>query len=155
MALNPWIRLFVYGLLGLMYEITFTALWDLVQSNFATLSLKGYSSIWSFFIYGSCTFCGEKFYNLYKPKFSAFTRGLVYMQMAYSWEFVSGLILRRFNACTWDYTDFRLDVMGLIALEYAPMWFLTGLFQEFIYDYLFSLSHCQHKRCFVNGDIPE
>lgn len=151
MALNPWIRLFVYGLLGFMYEIVFTAAWELVQSKFTDFSLKGYSSIWSFFIYGTCTFCGERFYNHTKTNFSAVSRGLVYMQMAYSWEFVCGLILRQFDACTWDYSEFRLDVMGLIALEYAPFWFLTGLFQEFIYDYLLNLSQCQHKVSSVNG----
>ena len=155
MALNPWIRLVVYGLMGFMYEIVFTALWDLVQSNFTDVTLKGYSSLWSFIIYGTCSFCAERFYDISKKDFSAFSRGLIYMQMAYIWEFVSGLLLRQINACTWDYSDFRLDVMGLIALEYAPLWFLTGLFQEFVFDYLLSLPpYGKHKNYEVNGNAP-
>ena len=60
--------------------------------------------------------------------------------MAYTWEFIGGLVLNQFSARTWDYTDYKYDVMGLIALEYAPLWFCSGLFQEYFYEYLLTLS---------------
>lgn len=60
--------------------------------------------------------------------------------MAYTWEFFGGLILDQFSARTWDYSLYKYDVMGLIALEYAPLWFFSGVLQEFVYEYLLSLS---------------
>lgn len=60
--------------------------------------------------------------------------------MAYTWEFIGGLVLNQFSARTWDYTHYKYDVMGLIALEYAPLWFCSGLFQEYFYEYLLTLS---------------
>lgn len=140
MAVNPWNRLLVYGMLGFAYEIVFTSLWDFVASNFTNFTFKGYSSLWSFLIYGSCSFCGEQVYVCSKKRLSTFLRGLIYIQMAYTWEFVSGLILSQFSARTWDYTHYKYDVMGLIALEYAPLWFCGGLLQEFVYEHLLTLS---------------
>lgn len=140
MAVNPWLRILVYGMLGFAYEIVFTSLWDFVASNFTNFKFKGYSSLWSFLIYGSCSFCGEQVYFYTKNRFSAFLRGLIYIQMAYTWEFIGGLILNQFSARTWDYTHYKYDVMGLIALEYAPLWFCSGLLQEFFYEYLLTLS---------------
>ena len=140
MAVNPWLRMLVYGMLGFAYEISFTSLWEFVTSNFTNFKFKGYSSLWSFLIYGSCSFCGEQVYFYTKNRFSTILRGLIYIQMAYTWEFVGGLILNQFSACTWDYTHYKYDVMGLIALEYAPLWFCSGLLQEFFYEYLLTLS---------------
>jgi len=60
--------------------------------------------------------------------------------MAYTWEFIGGLVLTQFSARTWDYTHYKYDVMGLIALEYAPLWFFSGLLQEYFYEYLLTLS---------------
>ena len=154
MAVNPWLRLFFYGMLGFMYEIVFTSLCDFVYSNFTDFKFKGYSSLWSFFIYGTCSFCGEQVYFYTRKRFSRFLRGLIYIQMAFTWEFFGGLALKQISACTWDYTHFKYDVMGLIALEYAPLWFCSGLFQEFFYNYFSSLSLRPNVKVVgVNGNL--
>lgn len=140
MAVNPWFRLLTYGMLGFAYEIVFTSLFDFVASNFTDFKFKGYSSIWSFFIYGTCSFCGEQVYVHIRNRLSVFWRGLIWVQMAYTWEFFGGLVLNQFSARTWDYSHYKYDIMGLIALEYAPLWFFSGLLQEFFYEYLLSLS---------------
>lgn len=140
MAVNPWFRLLFYGMLGFSYEIIFTSLFDFAASNFTNYKFAGYSSIWSFFIYGTCSFCGEQVYVQTRKRLSAFYRGVVYLQMAYIWEFIGGLVLTQFSARTWDYTHYKYDVMGLIALEYAPLWFCSGLLQEHFYEYLLTLS---------------
>lgn len=140
MLVSPWFRLLFYGALGFSYEIMFTAIWDFVASNFSNFKFTGYSSIWSFFIYGTCSYCGEHVYLQTRNRLPTFVRGLVYIQMAYAWEFISGLLLNQFSARTWDYTHYEYDVMGLIALEYAPLWFCSGLLQEHFYEYLLSLS---------------
>lgn len=136
MAVNPWFRLLFYGMLGFSYEIIFTSLWDFVASDFTNFKFVGYSSIWSFFIYGTCSFCGEQVYLHTRKRLSTLLRGLIYVQMAYTWEFIGGFILNQFSARTWDYTHYKYDVMGLIALEYAPLWFCSGLLQEYFYEYL-------------------
>lgn len=136
MAVNPWFRLLFYGMLGFSYEIIFTSLWDFVASDFTNFKFVGYSSIWSFFIYGTCSFCGEQVYLHSRKRLSTLLRGLIYVQMAYTWEFIGGLILNQFSARTWDYTHYKYNVMGLIALEYAPLWFCSGLLQEYFYEYL-------------------
>ena len=140
MAVNPWFRMLFYGMLGFSYEIVFASLWDFVVSNFTDVRFAGYSSIWSFFIYGTCSFCGEQVYVHTRKRLSTFLRGLIYVQMAYTWEFIGGLVLTQFSARTWDYTHYKYDVMGLIALEYAPLWFFSGLLQEYFYEYLLTLS---------------
>lgn len=140
MAVNPWFRLLIYGMLGFAYEIVFTSLWEFVATNFTDLKFKGCSSLWSFFIYGTCSLCGEQVFVHTGKRLSAFWRGLIYVQMAYTWEFLGGLFLNQFSARTWDYTHYKYDVMGLITLEYAPLWFFSGLFQEFFYEYLLTLS---------------
>ena len=43
---------------------------------------------------------------------------------------MSGSILRELNMCPWDYTASKLNVSGLIRLDYAPAWFVTGLLME-------------------------
>ena len=46
-------RFFFYGLHGLFDEIVFTALFDLFLHPHGNAHLKGYSTIYSFFIYGT------------------------------------------------------------------------------------------------------
>ncbi|EDO35615.1 predicted protein [Nematostella vectensis] len=139
---SPYFRLLFYGMLGFTYEVLFTSASDFITRRLADYQFRGYSSLWSFFIYGTCSFCGEQVYVITKDRLSLWLRGILYLIMAYSWEFLAGLVLRQFNACSWDYTHFSFDLMGLIALEYAPFWFLAGLFQESIYDYLLLELRC-------------
>ena len=62
-------------------------------------------------------------------------RGLIYTVWTYGWEFTSGIILRQFDACPWDYTPFSGDFMGVITLEYLPFWFIGSLVLEQIIIY--------------------
>ena len=41
-----------------------------------------------------------------------------------------GTYLKKRGCCPWDYSDAPLQVNGVIRLDYAPLWFLTGLFYE-------------------------
>jgi uncharacterized membrane protein len=46
-------------------------------------------------------------------------------------EFLTGGLLRLITgACPWDYGSGALSVMGLIRLDYAPLWAVLGLFFE-------------------------
>ena len=41
-----------------------------------------------------------------------------------------GWVLRQFDACPWDYTEFDGDFMGLVTLEYAPFWYIGVIIAE-------------------------
>jgi len=38
-----------------------------------------------------------------------------------------GYLLRLFGACPWNYEAYEWDFLGLICLEYAPLWYLASL----------------------------
>ena len=54
-------------------------------------------------------------------------------------ELSFGLLLQPFNANSWDYSkQFTYHYRGLIALEYAPLWFITSLMFEYEIDFFLS-----------------
>ena len=138
----PWpLRLYFWGVHGLFSEVVFTALWEFVLTG--NLRLIGVSSIWSFPIYGLGAFLvAENVYHfLSSRKVPLLARCLVYVLCIYAWEFSTGLLLDCLNARPWDYSDFDYDVMGLITMEYAPVWFLAGVYGEGIIHAMKSLEY--------------
>ena len=136
----PWpYRLYFWGVHGVFAEVVFTASWEFVVGG--SWTLKGDSSIWSFFTYGLGTFIGGEccYRYLVSRHVPLLARCVTLVAMAYAWEFATGAVLSYFNACPWDYTPFDYDVMGLITLEYAPVWFLAGLYFECIMSVMTSL----------------
>ncbi|XP_076448345.1 transmembrane protein 229A-like [Babylonia areolata] len=135
-----WARFYFYGMHGLLDEIVFTALFDLVFEPEGNRQLKGYSTLSSFFIYGSCSFVMEScFIYCTKRGYPVSVRLAMYVLAAYLWEFTSGLVLRQLGACSWDYSHYPLNLLGLVTLVYAPGWLFLGLLQDYMYRYLFSL----------------
>ena len=57
-------------------------------------------------------------------------RGGIYAILIYSAEYVSGILLKKYNACPWDYSKAKFNYKGVIRLDYAPAWFLAGLIFE-------------------------
>jgi len=57
-------------------------------------------------------------------------RGGIYTCIIFAGEFLSGTLLQKIKACPWDYSNARLNVKGLIRLDYAPLWFGAGLLFE-------------------------
>eukprot|EP00112_Aurelia_sp_Birch-Aquarium-sp1_P005303 Seg16.7 transcript_id=Seg16.7/GoldUCD/mRNA.D3Y31 product="Transmembrane protein 229B" protein_id=Seg16.7/GoldUCD/D3Y31 len=136
-------RFFFYGLHGFFDEIVFTSVHDfvLVKPEYA---LRGHSSLWSFPIYGIGSLLVEYTYRRIYPKTNIVLRGLIYVLIAFSWEFTTGLILKQFSACPWDYTHKDYDFMGLITIDYAPFWCFAGLYEEYLVEFLDSLK--MHKK---------
>lgn len=63
-------------------------------------------------------------------KRSALLRGGVYAVIIYLTEFSTGVLLKKYRACPWDYSKAKLNIKGVIRFDYAPIWFLTGLIFE-------------------------
>lgn len=113
------------GLIGLFIEILFTGFSSALQHDY---SLTGHSSVLMFPIYGTAAVIRPLF-RLLKKK-SALFRGTVYMLGIYTVEFISGRFLKKRGICPWDYSKEHSNIQGLIRLDYAPFWFLTGLLFE-------------------------
>ncbi len=113
------------GLIGWCMEIIFTALHSLRCRN---MRLTGQTSLWMFPIYGCAAFL-EPISRLIKGK-PFWVRGVTYMSLIFSTEYLSGKLLSRHKACPWDYGRSRWHVQRLIRLDYAPFWFGAGLLFE-------------------------
>jgi uncharacterized membrane protein len=61
---------------------------------------------------------------------SALLRGGVYALLIYAAEYTTGVLLKKFGACPWDYSKAKLNYKGVVRLDYAPAWFFAGLFFE-------------------------
>ncbi len=113
------------GSIGWCMEIFWTGLHCLGQRDF---TLMGHSSIWMFPIYGMAAVIGPVSKRL--KDFPALWRGSIYTAGIYFTEFTAGSLLSWLQICPWDYSQAALNYKGLIRLDYAPLWFLAGLFFE-------------------------
>lgn len=127
-CLSPFIRLYIYGIHGYFTEVMFTAVWEFVVNT--NWKFPGCTSVWSLFIYSGCSFLQEKLFVSLENKIHIVVRGFIYLFFCYLWELGAGLMLRYFNACPWDYSQFKYNFLGLITLEYAPLWYVGVLVQE-------------------------
>ena len=128
-------RFYFWGVHGMFGEVLFTATWEHIVSR--ELHLKGFSSLWSFFNYGLGTLMAEAYHEfLVALKVPLIIRLVIYVLLLYVWEFTAGMILRQFEACPWDYSQFDYNFMGLVTLEYAPFWLIATSYFELIYYYM-------------------
>lgn len=58
--------------------------------------------------------------------------GMLYMVLIFVMEYATGFWLRSRGICPWDYTGRHSNINGLIRLDFAPLWFGTGLLFELI-----------------------
>lgn len=113
------------GILGWCLEILFTALQSFRRREKTGM---GNTSVFMFFIYGMAAFL-KPVYVLMR-RFSVYVRGLVYMICIFSAEFTAGTLLAKKDLCPWNYEHSRYHIKKRIRLDYAPLWFLTGLLFE-------------------------
>lgn len=134
-------------------EIMFTGIWEFVVTG--KWQLMGVSSMWSFLVYGFGAFFSEYIYHYLRSiRLPLLARCLVYVFVTYSWELSCGLVMDCFGARNWDYTAFDYDFMGIITLEYAPIWFCAGLYYEYIMSVMNTLEQTPAwKQKTVNSKI--
>ena len=113
------------GICGWCLELLWTSLHSLSRQDY---KLIGHSSIWMFPIYGMAAVIRPL--SLKMQNIHIVLRGLIYMNGIFSIEYLSGTFLKRLNLCPWDYSEAPLNFHGVIRLDYAPVWFITGLFFE-------------------------
>ena len=65
-------------------------------------------------------------------------RGLIWTILIYIIELTTGyVILNMTGVYAWNYSGAAYNYHGLIRLDYAPAWFILGLFLEKVYNYLY------------------
>ncbi|XP_069566787.1 transmembrane protein 229b [Brachyistius frenatus] len=124
-ALSRW---YLYAIHGYFCEVMFTAAWEFaVHRNW---KFPGVTSVWALFIYGTCILTVERMYLALRGRCPVLLRCTIYTLWTYLWELGTGLLLRQFDACPWDYSGFRYNFMGLITAEYAVPWFCASFIVE-------------------------
>jgi len=118
----------VFGAAGLVMEVFWTGLGSLLARDRRATSK---TSIWMFFIYGMGAFLTPVMGVIY-PMFWLL-RGMIYAACIFLIEYAFGRAMKAISACPWDYSDVRLNVHGVIRLDYAPVWMAVGLIMEQIY----------------------
>ena len=113
------------GLAGWCIEVFWPGLGSLLSYD---RKMTGTTSLIMFPIYGMAALL-KPIYNALKNR-NTFLRGGVYTILIFTVEYFSGLLLRAANMCPWDYSYSKLNINGLIRLDYAPAWFCAGLLME-------------------------
>lgn len=121
-------RFLIYGAAGITLEITWTGFTSFMAGD---ITFTGHSSIIMFPIYGMAVFLEPLFSQLKET--AVFIRGIIYMSLIFAVEYFTGYFLTLCGICPWSYINTALNINGLIRLDYAPLWFIVGLFFEHIF----------------------
>ncbi len=124
------------GVAGWCMEIVFTSVESILARD---MRLMGRTSLLMFPIYGMGALLGPISrgmdqwvgnQNLLTLKDKFWRHGFSDMVLIFCAEYVTGYFLKSWGICPWDYTGKRLNVDGLIRLDFAPCWFGAGLLFE-------------------------
>ena len=86
--------------------------------------------LWMFPIYGAAAFASPLFLAVRKSC-PLWQRLGLYSVTIFLVEFAAGGLIRlATGVCPWDYGNNPLSVLGLIRLDYAPLWAALGCFFE-------------------------
>ena len=113
------------GICGWCLELLWTSLHSLSRPD---SKMIGHSSVWMFPIYGMAAIIGPLSRKLKNQNIAL--RGMLYMNGIFTMEYLTGTLLKKHDLCPWDSSNAPLNFHGVIRLDYAPVWFLTGLLFE-------------------------
>jgi uncharacterized membrane protein len=112
-------------------EILFTSTGSFLKQD---KRLIGRTSVWMFPIYGTAAVIAPLYRHI--KNLPALLRGCIYSVGIFSFEYISGTLLKHHGMCPWDYSQAKANIGGVIRLDYAPLWMAAGLLFERI------LIHC-------------
>lgn len=123
------------GVAGWCLEVIFTSAESVLRGDWR---LMGRTSLLMFPIYGLGAFLGPITRRLdlwiadgaIRPADRAVRHGMLYMVLIFLVEYTTGAWLTTRGICPWDYSGRHSNVNGLIRLDFAPLWFGTGLLFE-------------------------
>ena len=126
----------LYGLLGLVLEIGFTALSEvgsaLLHRKPIDKKLQGHTYLWMLPIYGAGGLLLEEVHASIEV-WPWLVRGLLYAGCIYGIEYLTGWMIEKITGVIpWDYSGSGWHVHGKIRLDYLPIWFALGLLFEVV-----------------------
>jgi len=122
--LNHLEKLAIYGALGLVVEVFFTAISE------PTIILEGHTYIWMIPVWASGVSALEFVGSLLQQR-SWIIRGFLYTLICFSVEFLWGIFFSAVvGVIPWDYSYADWNIHGIIRLDYMPFWFCAGLASE-------------------------
>jgi len=113
------------GIIGWCLEIFWTSLDSFRRRE---MKLEGHSSVWMFPIYGMAAFLSP--ISKFLKNKNMFVRGGLYSFCILAVEYITGSLLKKHDCCPWDYSKAKLNINGVIRLDFIPVWFFTGLLFE-------------------------
>ena len=120
---------FICGLTGWCMEILFTSAGCIFKRD---RRLMGQTSLWMFPIYGMAAVIAPVSRHL--SSCPLLLRGAIYSAGIFTGEYVSGSFLKKHQMCPWAYSRAKMNINGVIRLDYAPLWMFAGLAFEKILD---------------------
>lgn len=146
-----YVRFLIYGFLGFIFEILFTAISGLICPKFLCswnvhthevptsqrpawrpnrdIKLVGYSFIWMFPIYGLIVFMEPLSY--YFGNLPWIARGIIYALIFTLVEFLAGWMIKKISGkCPWDYSYHKLSVCGYTRWDFIIVWFFASIILE-------------------------
>lgn len=114
------------GIYGWGFECLWTGLHSILSHDNKKLTCR--TSMWMFPIYGMASFI-KPMSELLKNR-NVVLRGMVYTTCIFVTEYTTGKLLKKNHCCPWDYSDSKVNIEGLVRLDYAPLWFVVGLIYE-------------------------
>ena len=124
------------GTIGWCMEIVFTAFDSLRRRN---LKLTGVTSLWMFPIYGIAAFIFPLYQRI--SFFPIWLRASLYAVLIFAVEFATGILLKTFHLCPWNYENATWNLAGVIRLDYFFFWCIAGL----IFEKLLCKLHTEEK----------
>ena len=132
---------FKCGVTGWCLEVMFTSVESIIAGDWR---LMGRTSLLMFPIYGMGALLGPigKYVDRWigdgfgssgitlKTSDRLVRHGMLYMVLIFVAEYASGALLKSQGVCPWDYSGRNTNINGLIRLDFAPLWFATGLLFE-------------------------
>ena len=129
-------RTAIYSGVGFVTEIGFSALHDLVRKR----APRFRTSPWMFPIYALIQPLYEPLHDALRDR-PAYQRAITYSAGFLAIEYSTGWLLRQLRGeAPWDYSESRLNVDGLIRLDYSIFWAAAGLALEPLHDSLVARS---------------
>jgi hypothetical protein len=132
--------------IGITMEVFWTSILNSIKTKDPRLTGKTY--LWMFPMYAVVPFI-YMFVLARFPGINIFVRGLIYMFGFYLLEFISGFLIKKtVGVSPWNYENYSIKIfgkkhksnlLGLICLEYAPIWYLYGIIGEFCFIFLMNL----------------
>ena len=117
----------ICGITGWCMEIIFTSLGSFLSHNY---TLTGHTSLWMFPIYGMAAFIFPLYQKI--AFFPIWLRASLYAELIFIVEFITGILLKNYRICPWNYEGAAWNLAGVIRLDYFFFWCIAGLIFESI-----------------------